>query len=82
MIILEFRFRENFHDASTILKSHKIPCVSEVGMEEWRPSYIFLFEDALHTDPQRRALGLAREYEKEDRRRQHRHPPANLAIPQ
>ena len=81
MIILEFRFREHFHSASSVLKRHKIPCVAELGMEDWRPSYIFLFEDALRTDPQRRALGLAREFEKEDRRKQMGHPQSNLAIP-
>lgn len=81
MIVLEFRFRDYFQDASALLKNHKIPCVAEVGMEEWRPSYIFMFEDALRTDPQRKALSLARDFEKEDRRRQMRHPQSNLAIP-
>jgi len=81
MIILEFRFRENFYSASSLLKRHKIPCVAELGMEDWRPSHIFLFEDALRTDPQREALGLARDIEREDRRMQRGQHQSNLAIP-
>lgn len=81
MIVLEFRFQDNFQKASGLLKNHRIPCVAEWGMEACRPSYIFMFEDALRTEPQKKALGLARGFEQEDRRRQAVNPQANLAFP-
>jgi len=70
MIILEFRSAEIFQKVSNLLKRRKIPCVSEACMEEWRSSYIFLFEENVRTPPQREALSWARGFEEEDRCRQ------------
>jgi len=81
MIILEFRSAEIFQKVSKLLKKHKIPCVSESCMEEWRSSYIFLFEENIRTHPQRDALTCARGFEEEDNRRQGHNLLPNLALP-
>jgi len=82
MIILEFRFQAPFQKASGLLKNHRIPCVSEAAMEGWRPSFIFLFEEAVRTATQREALRQARSLEKEDQAQRNIHQVLNLAVPQ
>ena len=81
MIILEFRFQGIFQKASIILINQKISCIFEAAMEEWRPSFIFMFEDAVRTDPQREALRQARALEKEDHRQRNIYQEPNLAVP-
>jgi len=81
MIILEFRSQDLFQNASEILKKHRLPCISEVAMEAWRSNYIFLFEDAVRTGPQREALRQARSLEMDDHRQRKIHRELNLAVP-
>ena len=81
MIILEFRFKENFNTAFKILKGLKIPFTFEVSMVEWRSNLIFFFEDAIQTLSQREALRRARNFEKVDRSQQKCFPGPNLAVP-
>jgi len=81
MIILEFRFRQNFNTAFRILKRLKVPFTFEISMVEWRSNMIFFFEDAIQTLSQREALRRARKYETADRHQQKSFPGPNLAVP-
>jgi hypothetical protein len=82
MIIFEFRTPDLFKQAASLLEELKIPCISELSPEPWRPSCLFLFEDSISTTRQREALGRARMLEQEDRRRPERQQLPNLAMPQ
>jgi hypothetical protein len=81
MIILEFRSQEIFQKASAILKNNKLSCISELSSEEWQPSSIFMFEDAVRSDSQREVLRQARALEKEDQQQRKIHQELNLAVP-
>jgi len=81
MIILEFRSQDIFQKACAILEKHKLSCIAEAAVEEWQPSSIFLFEDAVRSDPQREALRQARALERDDHHLRKIHQELNLAVP-
>ena len=81
MIILEFRFPENFHAASRILEAHRIPYASDLSTVEWRPSLLYLFAEDLRTDAQREAIQHMRSIEGRDRVQRKLCPDFNLAVP-
>ena len=81
MIILEFQCQDFFKNASRLLEACNLPFLSQVSLQEWRPSLIYFFEDEIRTGRQREALKRARDFEREDRRQQNRQELPNLADP-
>jgi len=82
MILLEFRIDENFRAARRLLEASGLPIQLEAPPEPWRPSLLWLFEEQLVDEVQRRALVQARNLEKLDRFQQRQFATLNLAIPQ
>lgn len=82
MILLEFHHSDTFSKANGVLKRQRIRCVAEPSGVPFRSSRIYLFEENVRTDPQRRALGQARGLEAEDRSRQRFTTLPHLADPQ
>ena len=82
MIVFEFRFHEHFQSVCRLLESYQLPFDCEAAREEWRPSYIWLFEESVRTETQEQVLRKARAYEQVDRFRQRRASMPNLAVPQ
>ena len=82
MIILEFRFQENFQAASRLLEAGGLSFEFETAREDWRPSLIWLFEEQIGSEAHRAALKLARGQERADRAQARPHAGSNLAVPQ
>ena len=82
MIVLEFRFRENFQAACRLLEAGGLTFEFETAREEWRPSLLWLFEEALASDDHRGALSLAQGFERKDRFQRRHASVLNLAVPQ
>lgn len=81
MIILEFRFPENFLAATRILDTQNISYWSEVSTVEWRPSRIYFFTNKIFTDCQHEAIRNSLILEEDDRNQQKIYPVLNLAVP-
>jgi len=67
MIVLEFRLTETFRRAASLLEQVNIPFGAEVSQVEYRPHWVWLFQDDVHSPNQQEALAKARSLEREDR---------------
>ncbi|BDU76951.1 hypothetical protein [Mesoterricola sediminis] len=82
MIIYEFTSQAHFHAACRLFEAAGVRFDVEAAHEEWRPNLLWLFEDAVATGAQWKAVEQARQYERADRWQRRHQPLPQLAVPQ